>query len=522
MDSGGGMGRILARGRDCTPLPCHHKELWDVSPLGLLAVALLIVIGGVLVLRLHPFVVLITAAFAVALLAPRLPGGESSAGEIVAQGFGKTTLDVGIVIALASMLGACLAAAGGARRIVASIQRCMGERNTPLALLLAAFVLGIPMFAETVFYLLLPLARAAWERTGRGYLVCLLAIVAGGTMTHSLVPPTPGPLFVADALGVDMATMIGVGLAVGLVAALAGYAYARWADGRWPLDPQPAPQSAPAEAAADSPSDASAITSADTTAPARLPPLWAALVPIVLPILLISLESAARAAPEAFPATVRTVLGIVGEKNLALAGAALVAAVLLVSMEQNLGSLRRTLAEAVTEAGSIILVIGAGGALGATLRQAGLAELSAGFAGGSGFALIPAAWLVTALVRVAQGSATVAMITAAGVMAPLVAQGDASIHPVYVAIAIGCGSKVGMWMNDSGFWVVARMSGMSEVQTLRTEKKVTATKSGHSGKGSARSFPRFGDCHLFPTPNTKLSRCPTRPALSDAASSAAS
>jgi|694.fasta_scaffold15954_4 GntP family gluconate:H+ symporter len=429
-----------------------------MSPLGLLVVALVIVIGGVLVLRLHPFVVLITAAFAVALLAPRLPGGELSAGEIVAQGFGKTTLDVGIVIALASILGACLAAAGGARRIVASIQRGVGERNTPLALLLAGFVLGIPMFAETVFYLLLPLARAAWERTGRGYLVCVLAIVAGGTMTHSLVPPTPGPLFVADALGVDMATMIGVGLAVGLVAALAGYAYARWADARWPLDPQPA--------AADA--------SAATTAPARLPPLWAALVPIVLPILLISLESAARAAPEAFPATVRTVLGIVGEKNLALAGAALVAAVLLVSMEQNLGSLRRTLAEAVAEAGSIILVIGAGGALGATLRQAGLAELSAGFAGGSGFALIPVAWLVTALVRVAQGSATVAMITAAGVMAPLVAQGDAAVHPVYVAIAIGCGSKVGMWMNDSGFWVVARMSGMSEAQTLRTTSAMVA------------------------------------------------
>jgi len=138
-----------------------------MSPLGLLVVALVIVIGGVLVLRLHPFVVLITAAFAVALLAPRLPGGESSAGEIVAQGFGKTTLDVGIVIALASILGACLAAAGGARRIVASIQRGVGERNTPLALLLAGFVLGIPMFAETVFYLLLPLAARPAARRGR-------------------------------------------------------------------------------------------------------------------------------------------------------------------------------------------------------------------------------------------------------------------------------------------------------------------------------------------------------------------
>jgi GntP family gluconate:H+ symporter len=430
-----------------------------MTPLGLLAVALLIVIGGVLALRLHPFVVLITAAFAVALLAPRAPGAEISAGEIVAQGFGKTALDVGIVIALASILGACLAAAGGARRIVEAIQRLVGEQNTPLALLLAGFVLGIPMFAETVFYLMLPLARAAWERTGRGYLLSVLAIVAGATMTHSLVPPTPGPLFVADALGVPMATMIGVGLVVGAVAALAGYAYARVADARWPLVP-------PASHAAGVP---------QTDAPLRgLPPLWAALLPIVLPIVLISLESAARAAPQAFPAHAAALFRVIGEKNIALAVAALAAILVLVAVARNLPHVRKTLAEAVTEAGSIILVIGAGGALGATLRQAGLASLSAGFVVGQGLALVLAAWLVTALIRIAQGSATVAMITAAGIMAPLVAGGEAGVHPVWIAIAIGCGSKVGMWMNDSGFWVVARMSGMNEVQTLRTASVMVA------------------------------------------------
>jgi len=430
-----------------------------MTPLGLLAVALLIVIGGVLALRLHPFVVLITAAFAVALLAPRAPGAEISAGEIVAQGFGKTALDVGIVIALASILGACLAAAGGAKRIVASIQRLVGERHTPLAMLLAGFILGIPMFAETVFYLLLPLARAAWERTGRGYLLGVLAIVAGATMTHSLVPPTPGPLFVADALGVPMATMIGVGLLVGFLAALSGYAYARWADARWPLVPPAAHDSGVPE----------------HDAPLRgLPPLWAALLPIVLPIVLISLESASRVAPQAFSERAVAVLRIIGEKNIALALAAIGAIAVLVAVDRDLGRLRGTLGEAVTEAGTIILVIGAGGALGATLRQAGLARLSDGLVGGDGLMLIVAAWLVTALIRIAQGSATVAMITAAGVMAPLMAGGEAGVHPVYVAVAIGCGSKIGMWMNDSGFWVVARMSGMNEVQTLRTASVMVA------------------------------------------------
>jgi gluconate:H+ symporter, GntP family len=432
-----------------------------MTPLGLLAVALLIVIGGVLALRLHPFVVLIAAAFAVALLAPREPGADVSAGEIVAQGFGKTALDVGIVIALASILGACLAAAGGATRIVESIQRLVGEKHTPLAMLLAGFILGIPMFAETVFYLLLPLARAAWERTGRGYLLCVLAIVAGATMTHSLVPPTPGPLFVADALGVPMATMIGVGIVVGFVAALAGYAYACWADRRWPLDPL---------AGASQVGDAAG----GEVAGSSLPPLWAALLPIVLPIVLISAESASRMAPQAFSESAVALLRIIGEKNTALALAAICAISVLVAIAGDLARLRLTLGEAVTEAGSIILVIGAGGALGATLRQAGLARLSEGLVSGDGLMIIVAAWLVTALIRIAQGSATVAMITAAGVMAPLVAGGAAGVHPVYVAVAIGCGSKIGMWMNDSGFWLVARMSGMTELQTLQTASVMVA------------------------------------------------
>jgi len=425
-----------------------------MTPLAILVAALVVVVGGVLAFRLHPFLVLITAAFVVAALAPVDPARPVGPGQRVAEGFGKTAVDVGIVIAMASILGGCLSAAGGDKRIVAAIQRCVGERHTPLALLLAGFVLGIPMFAETVFYLLLPLARAAWERTGRGYLVCVLAIVAGATMTHSLVPPTPGPLFVAEALGVDIATMSGVGLVVGIIAALAGYAYARWADGRWPLEPARS-----AAAAAETPASAAEAGSG--------PPLWASLLPILLPLVLISLESVSRSAA-AVPPGVLSAIRILGDKNVALSLAALVSIFLLASRAAGMPAVRGSIAEAVTEAGNIILVIAAGGALGATLRAAGLGQVSPGLAAGAGLALIPLAWLLTAVIRIAQGSVTVAMITAAGVMAPIVADGTPAFHPVYVAIAIGCGSKVGMWMNDSGFWVISRMSGMSEVQTLRS------------------------------------------------------
>jgi GntP family gluconate:H+ symporter len=433
-------------------------------PLAILLVALMIVVGGVLAFRLHPFLILIVAAFVVAALAPADPAHPIGPGQRVAEGFGKTALDVGIVIAMASILGTCLAAAGGARRIVEAIQRRVGERQTPLALLLAGFVLGIPMFAETVFYLLLPLARAAWERTGRRYLVSVLAIVAGATMTHSLVPPTPGPLFVAEALGVDLAMMCGFGLIVGSIAALAGFGYARWADRRWPLVPLRSGTHAAETASAAMPPPAEGV----------LPPLWASLLPILLPLVLISIESVSRSAAGSFPAAALPVIRVVGEKNVALSLAALASIVLLAAGGAGMPTVRKTVAEAVTEAGSIILVIAAGGALGATLREAGLGQLAAGLATGTGFALIPVAWLLTAAIRMAQGSVTVAMITAAGVMAPIVLEGSPAIHPVYVALAIGCGSKVGMWMNDSGFWVISRMSGMSELQTFRAASVMIA------------------------------------------------
>jgi GntP family gluconate:H+ symporter len=124
--------------------------------------------------------------------------------------------------------------------------------------------------------------------------------------------------------------------------------------------------------------------------------------------------------------------------------------------------------DSIVEAGEIILIIAAGGALGATLRQAGMAELAAATVPEQKLMLLPIAWGITALVRIAQGSATVAMITAVGIVGPIALASQLPYHPVYVALAIGAGSKIGMWMNDSGFWVISRMSGMTEAETLKT------------------------------------------------------
>jgi H+/gluconate symporter-like permease len=229
-----------------------------VSVLLLFVLALALVVGAILLLRVHAFLALLGAALLVTLLAPadaveraaRSRGlseeqaaafARTPAGERVAEGFGRTAAQIGLLIAMASIIGSALMESGGADRIVRSALRALGQRRAPVAFLGSGFVLSIPVFFDTVFYMLIPLAKAARIRSGGQYLLYVLAIVAGGTMTHSLVPPTPGPLFVANALGVSLALMIAGGCAVGGCAAAVGFAYARWVDARARI-PRPRPR----------------------------------------------------------------------------------------------------------------------------------------------------------------------------------------------------------------------------------------------------------------------------------------
>jgi GntP family gluconate:H+ symporter len=435
----------------------------------ILTVAMLLVLAGVLWARLHPFLVLIVTALVVAALTPPDRLGEAVAlpiGRRVAEGFGKTAHDIGILIAMASILGQCLMEARGAERIVAAIERLVGQRRAAFAFLGAGFLLGIPMFAEAVFYLLLPLAKASWRETRRHGVLLVLSIVAGATMTHSLVPPTPGPLFVADEMGIDIALMMRQGMIVGAIAALAGFGYATWADRRFAIPLRTAGDDVPGtEAGKQRPG---------TEAGGELPPLWASLLPILLPVVLISADSAVNSMT-VIPASVARIIHFVGDKNLALTASA-TAAILLLAYRPGASreKVRQAVAAAVLEGGEIILVIAAGGALGATLRQAGMAELAAAAVPEQALLLLPIAWGVTVLIRAAQGSATVAMITAVGIIAPIADAASLPYHEVYVALAIGCGSKPGMWMNDSGFWVIARMTGMTETETLKTASVMVA------------------------------------------------
>jgi GntP family gluconate:H+ symporter len=447
-----------------------------MSPLLLLFIGVAIVVGGILALRLHAFLALVLGAFAVALLTPasalktyaavRVAKGELSesaakkfsnqpATTRVADEFGKTCAKLGLLIAMASILGEAMLLSGGAEAIASALLRLMGAARAHWAFFITSFFLTIPVFFETTFYLLSPLTKAVARQTKRNYLLLVMCTVAGGTITHSLVPPTPGPLFVATELGVPIGLMMGMGCLIGCGAALFGSAFALWSNRRHTLE-------VPAE-------DAAAVESALHR---TLPPLGLSLIPVTLPIFLIAL--AAWVAGQKFPPGVFTgIVGVLGQKEMALTLGACIALGLL-AWKRDRETTNKAVGHALSSGATILLIICAGGAFGGVLQQTGIATvLSAMLAGSQAFAL-PALFLITTLVRTAQGSATVAMITATPVAKAFIENGHAHVNPVYLAIAIGCGSKPFSWMNDAGFWIISRLSGLREDQTLRTVSPMMA------------------------------------------------
>jgi gluconate:H+ symporter, GntP family len=453
-----------------------------MSPVVLLLIGIGAVLGGVLWLRLHAFLALTLAAFVVGFLTPRenlvhhwevekkesseVAGkmADQSVGKRIAEGFGRTCAKVGLIIAMAAIIGTCLLESGAADRIVRSALKLCGEKRAPYALSGSSFILGIPVFFDTVFYLMIPLAKALASRTGKNYLLYVLAIIAGGSMTHSLVPPTPGPLLVAGELGVDLGQMIIGGLTVGIFGMIGGFAYARWANNRWPMDVRGSED----------------LTSEDLKTMANrtddeLPNLWLSLAPTLVPVILIAGYSLIKQVfgdePSEGQQELLSVLAALGDKNLALTLGAGMALWLLTKSGAKKGKeLVDAIRKSLGSAGSIILITGMGGAFGGILQQTGIGSEVSAWVDGSGMGLtgiLLIAFFVTVVIRIAQGSATVAMITAVGIVGGIIElNGEYWIG--YVALAIGCGAKPFPWMNDSGFWVVGRLAGFTEGETLKT------------------------------------------------------
>lgn len=449
--------------------------LIDLHPLVNLVLGICTVIGLIVWLRFNAFLALIIAAMLVSLLAPGEPAERVAR---VAEAFGSTAGRVGIVIALAAVIGQCLMISGAADRIVHAFLRLLGRPRGNIALASSGFVLSAPVFFDTVFYLLVPLARSMHRVTKVDYLKYILAIGAGGVATHTLVPPTPGPLIMADQLGVAVGMMILVGTVIAVPALIAGLVFGSWAQKRMPIPMRPLGTEEPGP-------------DAEPAAADRLPRLWAALLPILLPVVLISSDTilstiagAVAADPTlaersalvrwlSEPTAVRTA-AILGNPNLALL---LSAAAAMGLVWQRVRPTRRQFAHLVEEAllsgGLIILITAAGGAFGAMLQVAQVGEavqnLFAGREQATGILLLLLGFTIASLMKIAQGSGTVAMIAGSAMLAAMIDPSDAlPFHPAYLAAAVGCGSMVCSWMNDSGFWIVARLSGLTEIEALKT------------------------------------------------------
>lgn len=436
----------------------------------ILFVGIAVVIGMIIGLRLNAFLGLITAAIVVSLMSPGAFGEKISR---VAGAFGESAGKIGIVIALAAVIGKCLMDSGAADRIVRTFLKILGEKRSSLALAGSGFVLSIPVFFDTVFYLLVPLARSLFRRTRTHYLKYVLAISAGAAVTHTLVPPTPGPLVMADQLGIDIGTMMLAGTLCGLPAALVGLLFGSWLDRRMPIEMRPLTVTHEPDSAADEVLEKSLN---------ELPGLFLSLLPIVLPVLMITSntvvsyllkkELAGEAALSFSVIRLSDWTKVIGDANFALLISAAIA--LLVYIRQcrpGKEGLGKSVEEALMSGGVIILITAAGGAFGAMLKVAEIGPaISHLFSNvnGSGTGLLLLGFSISALLKIAQGSTTVAVITASSMVGAMISGMELSFNSVYIATAIGGGGLIGSWMNDSGFWIFSKMSGLTEAEALKS------------------------------------------------------
>ena len=450
-----------------------------MDPIYIILIGTLVVLFCIIVLKLHAVISLLLAALVTGLLTSSdliyqyaIHKGMSvedaqtlstdGIGKRLAEAFGNTSGKIGILIALGSIIGACLMKSGGAERIVRSFLGLFGKKNASLALMSGSFLLSIPVFFQTVFYLMLPLIKSLGIHNPKKYSLYLMMVIAGGVMAHSLVPPAAGPLFVAQALGIDTGTMIIGGFAIGIFTSLCGYVYALWANKKWDLPMRDTP-----DVSID---DLKTLSEKDNS---ELPSLWISVIPVVLPLILITANSLSDLSDKASEANLSpfqknwiSVFSVLGDPNIALAISAAIALFLLSSRMKNTKNFQKVVAESISSAGVIILITTAGGVFGKMLEQTGIGISLSGLASSYQMAVLPLAFFITAAVRTVQGSAMVAMVTAAGVMSGISGAG-LEFNTVYVALAIGCGSKIFTWMNDSAFWIVTEMCAMEEKETIR-------------------------------------------------------
>ncbi|MCP9763993.1 GntP family permease [Lacihabitans soyangensis] len=453
------------------------------DPIVIMLIGMSIVVGGIIKFKLHPVLSLLLAAIAVALLTPvssveqffiakggleadALKAAHKSIGERIGIEFGNTCAKIGILIAMAAIIGKAMLDSGAAEKIIRAMLKITGEKNAPIGFILSSFFLTIPVFVDTVIFLMMPLAKAMGMRLKKNYLLLALSVIAGAVMANSYVPPSPGPLYLVSAMNVSIGLMMVCGSLLGLCTITIGYFMAVYLNKKFDIPLRDSPDARL--------EDIKAIAEKDDK---ELPSLGWALLPAVFPLVTICIRSAVEAfvktkEPLTDSAIINQLIDIIlffGDKNIALLMGAIFALLVLANQKKTTkDKLTAFVQTALMSGGGIILITAAGGAFGGMLQQTGISSRIADLTKDYQMALIPLAFFITMVVRTAQGSATVALITASGILAGMAQNANLGFHPVYLCLAIGSGAKLIPWMNDAGFWIMCKTSNLTEQEALKT------------------------------------------------------
>ena len=405
-----------------------------------LIISVIVIILLTVRLKVHPFIALLLVALVYGFVS-----GMSSADIItsVNEGFGNTLGGIGLIIILGIIIGAFLENSGGAYAIAEKVLKIIGKNRVPTAMGLIGWFVSIPVFADSGFLLLSPLNRSLSKKAKITLAGSAIALALGLTASHTMVPPTPGPIAAAGILGADLGLVLAIGIPVSLIALIFGIIFAKKFASKTYIDPNP--QISDEQLKIRSANAPGALKSS---------------MPVVIPILLIVLRSVIKAMDGLNGVFVDFIL-FVGEPFIALLIGVFLSLFLPKKLEKEMLSTTGWVGKSLSDAASIILITGAGGIFGKVLQNSGIAGVLGDTLAGLNLSIwLP--FILAAAIKTAQGSSTVALITTASIMAPLMDKlgFSDSLEKAMVVIAIGAGSAVVSHANDSFFWVVTQMSGM--------------------------------------------------------------
>ncbi len=393
-------------------------------------------------LQIHPFLALFVVSILYA-LGVGMPYADIISS--INNGFGDTLGKIGIIIYLGVIIGAFLENTGGAYSIAEKVLQLIGGKRVPSAMGIIGYIVSIPVFADSGYLLLHPLSKGLSKKAKISLAGSAVALGLGLLASHTLVPPTPGPIAAAGILDADLGLVIAIGTPISLVALLMAIIYARGYAGKTYINPDQDDKYKEEKAAMDD-SRPGALKSS---------------IPIVVPIILIVLKSVLNPERTGWDNEFIQLIQFIGEPVIALLIGVFLCLLLPEKVEKKMLSNNGWVGKAVRDASSIVLITGAGGIFGAILQNSGIAEVLGSTLTEYNLGIFLPFMLAAAL-KTAQGSSTVALITAASIILPMMPSlgFESELDKALVVVALGAGSSVVSHANDSFFWVVTQMSGM--------------------------------------------------------------